>query len=185
VDLSNELKAAEEALSSAEKALIEANSMEADKLILLKTTAEEYDEAKAALLEAEKLAHDCSVELNRLSKEKAKMSSIKDAAVLETKKISLQVAKFQKERSNAERFVASMLEKHAWIENEKDAFGVTGGDYDFQETDPKKMSERLNLLKGEQESLVRSDIIFTYEIFESALTILFHSQRKSIRKSWG
>lgn len=153
VDLSNELKAAEEALSSAEKALIEANSMEADKLILLKTTAEEYDEAKAALLEAEKLAHDCSVELNRLSKEKAKMSSIKDAAVLETKKISLQVAKFQKERSNAERFVASMLEKHAWIENEKDAFGVTGGDYDFQETDPKKMSERLNLLKGEQESL--------------------------------
>ncbi|MGK3742516.1 MAG: hypothetical protein ACI90V_009372, partial [Bacillariaceae sp.] len=35
------------------------------------------------------------------------------------------------------------------------AFGVEGGDYDFTATDADEMSDHLNTLKGEQESLVR------------------------------
>jgi len=61
----------------------------------------------------------------------------------------------QKERSGAEKFIKSMLKKYPWIESEKEAFGVEGGDYDFNVTDPAQMSSQLKSLKHEQETLGR------------------------------
>ena len=46
------------------------------------------------------------------------------------------------------------MSKHAWIETEKDAFGIAGGDYDFEETNPEGMSKHLKDLQAEQSSLV-------------------------------
>ena len=48
-----------------------------------------------------------------------------------------------------------MLMKHSWIESEKGAFGIRGGDYDFEATDPREVSKQLKYLKDEQDSLVR------------------------------
>merc|ERR1719251_834783 len=47
------------------------------------------------------------------------------------------------------------MNKYTWIETEKEAFGVPGGDYDFEETDPEKMSRHLKGLQAEQTSLAK------------------------------
>jgi structural maintenance of chromosome 2 len=76
---------------------------------------------------------------------------------LEARKISVAIARIRKEQGNAERLVATMLKKYSWIESEKSAFGVRGGDYDFEETDPSETSKQLQALKNEQESLVSAN----------------------------
>jgi structural maintenance of chromosome 2 len=157
-DIKSEVKVAQEAVDAAHQSLIEAHSLEAEQLIKLKATQEEYDDAKAALKEATTLAHNCSSELARLSKAANKLEQKKDATALDAKKVTLAISKCQKDLATAESCVASMLQKHAWIESEKEAFGVEGGDYDFTETNPKEMSDRLQFLKDEQDSLVR-DIV--------------------------
>jgi structural maintenance of chromosome 2 len=48
-----------------------------------------------------------------------------------------------------------MLKKFPWIQSEKEAFGVQGGDYDFESTNPSEMSIQLKQLKHEQETLGR------------------------------
>ena len=68
--------------------------------------------------------------------------------------MSVKITKFHSEQSKAEKFLKSMRNKYAWIETEKDAFGVAGGDYDFEETDPEGMSKHLKDLQAEQSSLV-------------------------------
>jgi hypothetical protein len=55
---------------------------------------------------------------------------------------------------NAEKILKSMMNKYTWIETEKEAFGVRGGDYDFVETNPAEMSRHLKDLQAEQTSLV-------------------------------
>lgn len=116
-----------------------------------------YDAAKAELDDVEEQVAACNSELKSLNKEKARLTKKAESAELEAKKLSVKVAKFHKEKANAERLITSMLKKYPWIESEKDAFGVEGGDYDFESTDPSGMSAQLKTLKNEQESLV-SDI---------------------------
>jgi len=45
------------------------------------------------------------------------------------------------------------MNKHTWIESEKGAFGLAGGDYDFEASNPDQMSRHLNKLKEEQDAL--------------------------------
>ena len=47
----------------------------------------------------------------------------------------------------------SILKKHSWIESEKEHFGVTGGDYDFNAEDPEATGDHLKKLRSEQASL--------------------------------
>ena len=68
----------------------------------------------------------------------------------------MSISRIRKERQHAEKVVVSLLKNHPWIESEKSAFGVEGGDYDFKATNADAMSRQLNTLKGEQESLVRN-----------------------------
>lgn len=88
---------------------------------------------------------------------KTELAKRAEASALEAKKLSVAIARIQKERHSAEKIVANLLKNHAWIESEKSAFGVEGGDYDFKATDPKRVSQELQVLKSEQESLVSND----------------------------
>merc|ERR1712161_98226 len=82
------------------------------------------------------------------------LDSLKSENVqLNVRKLSLKVGKFQKDGANAERVLASMLKKHFWIEKEKEAFGLSGGPYDFEEIDCNKMSLHLQSLENEQNLL--------------------------------
>lgn len=161
-DLRKELAASKVAAAATEKALFAANSNEAKRLIELKEVTGRFDEAKAIMKATEGEIRKCSTELKALTDEKAAFDKQAEAAKLEIKKLGIQVAKYEKEQNNAERNIASMLEKHAWIESEKDAFGVSGSDYDFEKSDPTEMGSKLKRLKEEQASLVRYIIICYY-----------------------
>lgn len=153
--IKTEVAAAEEAVIAAEKAKKDAKDKEADMEMKVGEIKALYDEAKAELDEVEEQVAACNAELKSLSKEKARSTKKAESAELEAKKLSVKVAKFHKEKANAERLISSMLKKYPWIESEKDAFGVDGGDYDFESTDPSGMSAQLKTLKNEQESLAK------------------------------
>ena len=141
--------------AATEKALFAANSNEAKRLIELKEVTGRFDEAKAIMKATEGEIRKCSTELKALTDEKAALDKQAEATKLEIKKLGIQVAKYEKEQNNAERNILSMLQKHAWIESEKDAFGVSGSDYDFEKSDPTEMGSKLRRLKEEQASLAK------------------------------
>jgi len=153
--LKAEVAAAEQAVISAEKAVNETNDDEANMQMKVGEIKGLYDEAKEKLDQVESHMSKCSSELKALSVEKAKLVELAEAAELEAKKLSVAIAKFHKDRANAERVVSNLLKKHAWIESEKSAFGVAGGDYDFDATDPSEMKDHLESLQGEQGSLAK------------------------------
>ena len=72
------------------------------------------------------------------------------------------------ERRRLRRRLKNMISKHSWIETEKDAFGVAGGDYDFEETNPQEMSTHLQALKAEQASLVSTFFLFVTRLLSSS-----------------
>jgi len=154
-DLRKELAASKVTAAATEKALFAANSNEAKRLIELKEVTGRFDEAKAIMKATEGEIRKCSTELKALTDEKAALDKQAEATKLEIKKLGIQVAKYEKEQNNAERNILSMLQKHAWIESENDAFGVSGSDYDFEKSDPTEMGSKLRRLKEEQASLAK------------------------------
>lgn len=152
--LAAEIEAAEVVVVAAEKSLQEASDEESEKQMKVGEVKASYDEAKEQLHVVESRLEECSAELSTLKHAKAALAKNAEAAALEAKKLSVAIARIQKERSNAERLVSTLLKKNAWIESEKSAFGLVGGDYDFEATDPIEMGRHLQALKAEQESLV-------------------------------
>eukprot|EP00814_Leptocylindrus_danicus_P018595 CAMPEP_0116014120 /NCGR_PEP_ID=MMETSP0321-20121206/6105_1 /TAXON_ID=163516 /ORGANISM="Leptocylindrus danicus var. danicus, Strain B650" /LENGTH=1213 /DNA_ID=CAMNT_0003483745 /DNA_START=355 /DNA_END=3996 /DNA_ORIENTATION=- len=153
--LKEELVAAESAVIVAQKVVQDAEVAESKLLEKVGTNKEKYDHAKAALDELEKQMSECNAAMKALSKEKEKLTKQKEVAELEAKKLAVKVSQFHKERANAEKVVKSMIKKYPWIISEKDAFGVAGGDYDFEETDPVATGAQLKKLKSEQASLAK------------------------------
>jgi len=112
-----------------------------------------YDDAKSKLDSIESEMSTCNSNLKRLSKEKAQLSKKAEAAQLEAKKLSIKVTKHQKDSSNAEKQIQLLTNKHSWINDDKQYFGLKGGDYDFDANDPSEASEELKGLESEQASL--------------------------------
>ena len=154
--LNVEVLGAEEAVIVAKKVLDEAIEEESELQMKVGQVRAVYEEAKADLEELEKRVAKFSSEVMELKKTKAELVKSASTATLEAKKLAVSIARIRKERSGAEKLVTVMLKKHAWIESEKSAFGVLGGDYDFEATDPVEMGKMLKELKDEQESLVCS-----------------------------
>ena len=69
--------------------------------------------------------------------------------------MKVSIAKIEKDRANAEKFVFSMIKRYSWIDTEKAAFGVPGGDYDFASMDVQAMKSQLEDLKSEQDALAK------------------------------
>ncbi len=153
-DLQNELIATRAAVEAAERSVFDANADEVKRLLELKDITLRFDEVKATVKELEGQIRKCSSEQKALTDEKVALEKKREVFKLETKKLAIQVAKHEKERNNAERSIASMLQKHVWIESEKDVFGVPGSDYDFEKADPVEMSSKLKRLNEEQSTLV-------------------------------
>lgn len=152
--LKTELLAAQEAVRAAEKVLNDANTEESELQMKVGEVKAQYDEAKEALTACETRRATCSTELGTLEKERAKIEKAIETAVLEIKRLHVAIAKIEKERATAEKVVATMLKKYSWIESEQSAFGVAGGDYDFEALDPKEIENQLKALRSEQDSLV-------------------------------
>jgi structural maintenance of chromosome 2 len=154
-DLRDEVSAAEEAFRLAEKAVADSAFEEANKQIEVGTINAEYEQARREFVELENLISQLSSEISGLKHEKTKISKLLESARFEAKKMSIQIERNRKDRIAAEKEVSNMVKKYSWIDSEKSAFGVVGGDYDFDESNPKHTSNILSDLKAEQESLVR------------------------------
>jgi len=55
--------------------------------------------------------------------------------------VQLTIDRIRKDRDSAEKLMSSMRKKYQWIESEMNAFGLAGGDYDFEATDPAQVSQ--------------------------------------------
>jgi len=150
-----ELAAAEEAAVLAEKALMESNHAESDLQMKVGESNARYESAKSDLDETEKSMTQFSKELRALKNEKDSLQKHSDALELEAKKMKVQIGKIEKDRANAEKFVANMMKKYSWIESEKSAFGVIGGDYDFSAVNVNELKSQLEKLQSEQDSLAK------------------------------
>ena len=153
--LKTELIAAEEAVIAADKTLKDAKEAEGDMQMKVGEIKGLYDEAKDQLDAVEQQIEACSAELKALSKEKGLLTKKAESAELAGKKLFVKLQKMAKDKASAEKAISSMLKKFPWIQSEKEAFGVQGGDYDFESTNPSEMSIQLKQLKHEQETLGR------------------------------
>ena len=90
-----------------------------------------YNVAKAELDTVAAESKAARAELVKISKGRKELEKKIETSELESKRITIQVDKYNKNKGQAERQVASMLKKHTWITQEKENFGVANGDYDF------------------------------------------------------
>jgi structural maintenance of chromosome 2 len=182
--LKADVVAAEEVLATAESGLREANEEESTKQIKVGEVKALFDEARSALGGFENQLARFSSELSEIKRQKASLAKQAEACILESKKLSVAISRIQKERQSAEKLVGSLLKNNAWIESEKSAFGVVGGDYDFEATDPYEMSQQVKALKAEQDSLVSWHVSPIIDSNVALLTHLVHRARKSTRRLW-
>jgi len=150
-----ELLAAEEAVALADNALKEASDVESNLQMKVGEANARYEEAKANLDAVQEKMTQFSTELRDLKTSKEELQKKVDSLELEAKKVKVTIAKIEKDRANAEKFVTSMLKKYSWIESEKAAFGIAGGDYDFASVDVHAMKSQLEGLKSEQDALAK------------------------------
>lgn len=148
--------AADEAVKIAEKILQEAGQKEAEMQVDVAETQASYDQARNEVNELEKKVDAFSTQVMELKERKSQLSKALEEATIEAKKLSVSIAQRQKERIGAEKLVSNLLKNYAWIESEKGAFGVVGGDYDFDSADVAKIAEEVKVLKDQQDTLVSS-----------------------------
>ena len=171
--LKAELHAAQDALGVAEAALEEAMQQESETQINVGETQVVYEEARSVLEGIEKKREEFSSEVVDLKRQKTDLAKELEGVTLESKKLSVAITRVQKERAGAEKAVTALLKKYPWIESEKNAFGVTGGDYDFDNSDTAGVANHLKELKAQQESLVRMTMdtwfLFTRSLYTDSL----------------
>jgi len=153
--LKAEVAASDEAVVAAEKALKEVTDAESDLQMKVGDIKAKYDTAKIELVEIEKQMSVCSSSLKKLGKQKATLIKKLESAQLNAKKSSIKLSKYNKDTVNAEKVIAFMMKKYPWIETEKEAFGVKGGEYDFEATESSEMSDQLKFLESEQTTLAK------------------------------
>lgn len=184
--LKGEVVSAEEVARAAQKALDDAMNDESESQMLVGDIQSSYEEARQDLEMLEASVAECSAEISDLKRAKANLVKLAEAAKLESKKISLNIASIRKDRAAAEKVVGVMLKKHVWIESEKSAFGIRGGDYDFEAANPEEVSEHLKELKNEQESLVRFPSLLChllpYFVADIFVVPRKHSRKRLIRR---
>lgn len=85
------------------------------------------------------------------------------------------------EQKDCSTKVDKLIEKHAWIASEKQLFGRSGTDYDFESRDPYKAREELEKLQAEQSGCVTLEILkvqVVYKYFIINITIVFYEPER-------
>jgi structural maintenance of chromosome 2 len=94
-----------------------------------------------------------NAEVKALNAKKTAAKKAAEDATIAAKKLHVEIKRFGQEKGQAEKFVKNSVTKHPWITSEAEHFGVKGGEYDFEATDPIKQSSTLKSLRSEQDKL--------------------------------
>lgn len=178
--LAAEVNAAEEAVGVATKAVKEAAKEESDLQIEVARIRAKFSEARAKREEVEEHMKNCSAELVRLNREHGELTRLVEDSIIEAKKLSLSLAATRKEQERAEKLVAVLSKKHSWINTEKEAFGIKGGDYDFERYKPQEAIHDLKRLRDETELLskkVNKKVLSMIEKAEGEYTELLRKRK--------
>ena len=98
----------------------------------------------------------CDKEIKQLEKVKSQCLKVIQEDTLECRKLQHKLKQWEKDSKDAIKIVSSMIKQYAWIETEKQHFGVIGGDYDFTAYgDMKTTRQKLQSLKVDQERLAK------------------------------
>lgn len=122
----------------------------------LKEKREKYEEAKHVLAEAKQQLAVCDKQIQKLEVENGKAEKGVSAAEIEGKKLENKIGRFQKDKAAARRALTLLLEKHTWVETEKQFFGRPHTDYDFEARNPAKAHHLLGKLQEEQAGLAKN-----------------------------
>lgn len=178
-NLKVEHKLAVATLTSARDSMNKAVQLESQTQILVDDVKTQYDESCEELSVLEGRLAICSAKISELKKSKAELERKVEAIRLDTKKIALDISRIHKQRHSAEKVVATLMKRHAWIETEQEAFGIVGGDYDFNGINATALKNQLADMKGEHDSLVRP------QLYDSPFISRYRrSPRRLTRRSW-
>lgn len=93
---------------------------------------------------------ECDSQISCIVKEQQELQNKLGEMSIERKKMENEVKRLEMENKDCSVRVDKLVEKHAWITSEKQLFGKSGTDYDFESHDPLKAREKLETLEAQQ-----------------------------------
>ncbi|XAR71817.1 hypothetical protein NMG60_11018249 [Bertholletia excelsa] len=111
---------------------------------------------------------ECDAQISSIVKEQQEFQQKISEMNLERKKMENEVKRMEMEQKDCSSKVEKLMEKHAWITSEKQLFGRSGTDYDFESRDPRKAREDFEKLQAEQSGLEKRINKKVMAMFEKA-----------------
>lgn len=131
-------------------------------------TRTNHDQAQSELNAIRLKMKECDSQISGILKEQQKLQDKLGEAKLERKRLENEVKRMEMEQKDCSTKVDKLIEKHAWIASEKQLFGRSGTDYDFESRDPYKAREELEKLQAEQSGLEKRVNKKVMAMFEKA-----------------
>ncbi|XP_050220819.1 structural maintenance of chromosomes protein 2-1-like isoform X2 [Mercurialis annua] len=127
-----------------------------------------HDQAQSNLNMVRLKMKECDSQISSILKEQQKLQHKVSEIKLERKKLENEVKRMEMEQKDCSTKVDKLIEKHAWIASEKQLFGRSGTDYDFQSRDPLEARDELDKLQAEQSGLEKRVNKKVMAMFEKA-----------------
>nr|CAB3479164.1 unnamed protein product [Digitaria exilis] len=166
--VANDLATLEEQLSTSKAqitSLSEILEKQKDKVTSIK---QDYDQAEGELNIGRSKLKECDSQINRIAKEQQKLQQQLSDSNVERKKMENEVKRMEVEQKDCSSIVDKLVEKYSWIATEKQMFGKSGTDYDFESCEPHKAREELENLQAQQSSLEKRVNKKVMAMFEKA-----------------
>ncbi|XP_038876915.1 structural maintenance of chromosomes protein 2-1-like [Benincasa hispida] len=111
---------------------------------------------------------ECDSQIGCIVREQQELQHKLSEMSIERKRMENEVKRLEMEKKDCSVRVDKLVEKHAWIASEKQLFGKSGTDYDFESRDPLKATEELGILEAQQSSLEKRVNKKVMAMFEKA-----------------
>eukprot|EP00958_Prasinococcus_capsulatus_P019684 scaffold2455_cov387-Prasinococcus_capsulatus_cf.AAC.15 len=115
-----------------------------------------YESVKNELDERMKVTHACEKQINSCTKEKSKIEKKLSDAKVDLKKTEQKLIGIDRDATEAEATIELFTNRHAWVESEKDKFGVPDSEYDFESEDPIAAKSELKKAESAQDKLAKN-----------------------------
>ncbi|CAL5366934.1 unnamed protein product [Camellia sinensis] len=127
-----------------------------------------HDQAQSELNLFRSKMKECDAQISCIIREQQELQCKISETNLERKKMENEVKRMEMEQKDCSLKVEKLIEKHAWITSEKQLFGKSGTDYDFESRNPRKAREAFEKLQAEQSGLEKRVNKKVMAMFEKA-----------------